>query len=97
MSARPTANAVECGDADANGVDPEPASELLGALAEMAGERVAKSKAWPDSPRGRWRPVCAGGDLPEQKVPEGPEGHRMKDNTPARGRQRARARAANQA
>ena len=27
------------------------ASELLGALAEMAGERVAKSKAWPDSPR----------------------------------------------
>lgn len=28
------------------------ASELLGALAEVAGERVAKSKAWPDSPRG---------------------------------------------
>jgi hypothetical protein len=27
------------------------ASELLGALAEQAGERVAKSKAWPDSPR----------------------------------------------
>jgi hypothetical protein len=27
------------------------ASELLGALAEMAGERVARSKAWPDSPR----------------------------------------------
>jgi hypothetical protein len=27
------------------------ASELLGALAEMAGERVAKAKAWPDSPR----------------------------------------------
>jgi hypothetical protein len=27
------------------------ASELLGALVEMAGERVAKSKAWPDSPR----------------------------------------------
>jgi hypothetical protein len=27
------------------------ASELLGALAEMAGERVAKSKSWPDSPR----------------------------------------------
>lgn len=27
------------------------ASELLGALAEMAGERVAKSKTWPDSPR----------------------------------------------
>lgn len=27
------------------------ASELLGALAEMAGERLAKSKAWPDSPR----------------------------------------------
>ena len=27
------------------------ASELLGALAEMAGERVAKSKRWPDSPR----------------------------------------------
>lgn len=27
------------------------ASELLGALAEMAGERIAKSKSWPDSPR----------------------------------------------
>jgi hypothetical protein len=27
------------------------ASELLGALAEMVGERVAKSKIWPDSPR----------------------------------------------
>lgn len=27
------------------------ASELLGALAEMAGERMAKSKTWPDSPR----------------------------------------------
>lgn len=27
------------------------ASELLGALAELAGERVAKSKTWPDSPR----------------------------------------------
>lgn len=27
------------------------ASELLGALAEMAGERLAKSKTWPDSPR----------------------------------------------
>jgi len=27
------------------------ASELLGALAEMAGERVAKAKAWPDSAR----------------------------------------------
>ena len=27
------------------------ASELLGALAEQAGERVAKSKTWPDSPR----------------------------------------------
>lgn len=27
------------------------ASELLGALAEMAGERIAKSKTWPDSPR----------------------------------------------
>ena len=27
------------------------ASELLGALVEMAGERVAKSKTWPDSPR----------------------------------------------
>ncbi|MGA7453972.1 MAG: hypothetical protein WBW73_22780 [Rhodoplanes sp.] len=27
------------------------ASELLGALAQMAGERVVKSKAWPDSPR----------------------------------------------
>ncbi len=26
------------------------ALELLGALAEMAGERIAKSKAWPDSP-----------------------------------------------
>lgn len=28
------------------------ASELLGALAELAGERVAKSKSWPESPRG---------------------------------------------
>ena len=28
------------------------ASDLLGALGEMAGERVAKSKSWPDSPRG---------------------------------------------
>jgi hypothetical protein len=27
------------------------ASDLLGALAEVAGERAAKSKAWPDSPR----------------------------------------------
>ena len=27
------------------------ASDLLGALAEMVGERVAKSKTWPDSPR----------------------------------------------
>jgi hypothetical protein len=27
------------------------ASELLGALGEVAGERVAKSKIWPDSPR----------------------------------------------
>lgn len=27
------------------------ASELLGALAEMAGDRIAKSKAWPESPR----------------------------------------------
>ena len=27
------------------------ASDLLGALAEMAGERVAKSKTWPESPR----------------------------------------------
>ena len=27
------------------------ASELLGALAEMAGERVAKAKTWPESPR----------------------------------------------
>jgi hypothetical protein len=28
------------------------ASTLLGALAELVGERVAKSKSWPDSPRG---------------------------------------------
>ena len=27
------------------------ASELLGALAEIVGERVAKSKSWPESPR----------------------------------------------
>lgn len=27
------------------------ASELLGALGEMTGERIAKSKTWPDSPR----------------------------------------------
>jgi hypothetical protein len=27
------------------------ASDLLGALAEVAGERVAKSKTWPESPR----------------------------------------------
>jgi len=27
------------------------ASDLLGALAELVGERVAKSKTWPDSPR----------------------------------------------
>jgi hypothetical protein len=27
------------------------ASEFLGALAELAGERVAKGKSWPDSPR----------------------------------------------
>src|SRR5215468_9038979 len=27
------------------------ASDLLGALGEMAGERVAKSKTWPDTPR----------------------------------------------
>ena len=37
------------------------ASNLLGALAEVVGERVAKSKAWPDSPRalaGRLRRVA---------------------------------------
>lgn len=37
------------------------ASDLLGALAEMAGERVAKSRTWPDSPRalaGRLRRVA---------------------------------------
>jgi hypothetical protein len=37
------------------------ASDLLGALGEMAGERVAKSKTWPDSPRalaGRLRRVA---------------------------------------
>jgi hypothetical protein len=28
------------------------ASDLLGALAEAAGERVSKTKTWPDSPRG---------------------------------------------
>src|SRR5208337_2057620 len=27
------------------------ASDLLGALAEVVGERVAKSKTWPDGPR----------------------------------------------
>ena len=27
------------------------ATDLLGALAEVAGERVAKSKTWPNSPR----------------------------------------------
>jgi hypothetical protein len=27
------------------------ASDLLGALAEVAGERIAKAKSWPDSPR----------------------------------------------
>jgi hypothetical protein len=38
------------------------ASYLLGALAEAAGERVAKSKSWPDSPRalaGRLRRAAA--------------------------------------
>ena len=38
------------------------ASELLTVLAELAGERVAKSKAWPDNPRalaGRLRRVAA--------------------------------------
>ncbi len=41
------------------------ASELLGALAEMAGERISKSKTWPDNPRqwragyGGLRPSCA--------------------------------------
>jgi hypothetical protein len=38
------------------------ASQLLAALVEMAGERVAKSKAWPDSPRalaGRLRRAAA--------------------------------------
>jgi hypothetical protein len=38
------------------------ASDLLGALAEVAGERVAKSKSWPDSPRalaGRLRRAAA--------------------------------------
>ena len=37
------------------------ASDLLGALAELAGERVTKSKSWPDSPRtlgGRLRRVA---------------------------------------
>jgi hypothetical protein len=38
------------------------ASDLLGALAEVVGERVAKSKTWPDSPRalsGRLRRAAA--------------------------------------
>jgi hypothetical protein len=38
------------------------ASDLLGALAEVVGERVAKSKTWPDGPRalaGRLRRVAA--------------------------------------
>jgi hypothetical protein len=38
------------------------ASDLLGALAEAAGERVAKSRTWPDSPRalaGRLRRAAA--------------------------------------
>ena len=38
------------------------ASDLLGAIAEAAGERIAKSKTWPDSPRalsGRLRRAAA--------------------------------------
>ena len=42
------------------------ASDLLGALAEAAGERVAKSKTWPDSPRALGGPAAPGGDFPAQ-------------------------------
>jgi hypothetical protein len=34
------------------------ASDLLGALAEAVGERVAKSKAWGPTALGRWRAGC---------------------------------------
>jgi hypothetical protein len=34
------------------------ASDLLGALAEVVGERVAKSKTWPDGPRAPSEPAC---------------------------------------
>src|ERR1700683_4915871 len=37
------------------------ASELLGALAEMAGDRIAKAKTWPDSPRALAGRVRRGG------------------------------------
>ena len=41
------------------------ASDLLGALAEQAGERVAKAKTWPRA-LGHWQAGCVGGDLPTQ-------------------------------
>jgi hypothetical protein len=47
------------------------ASELLGALAEMAGERVAKSKTWPDSPRAL-AGVARHGKLPPRRHEELP-------------------------
>ena len=42
------------------------ASDLLGTLAEAAGERVAKAKTWPDGPRALSGPLAPGGDLPAQ-------------------------------
>jgi hypothetical protein len=42
------------------------ASDLLGALAQVAGVCVAKSMTWPDSPEGAGGPVAPGGDLPAQ-------------------------------
>ena len=50
IDADPVANAVRAAMATRT-VWTGTASELLGALAEMAGERVAKSKTWPDGPR----------------------------------------------
>ena len=42
------------------------ASDLLGALAGVVGEQVAKSKTWPDGESGARWPTTAGCDLPSQ-------------------------------
>jgi hypothetical protein len=60
------------------------ASDLLGALAEAAGERVAKSKTWPESPRalaGRLRRAATSLRKIGLEVTFGREGGRARTRT----------------